>query len=86
MSKITPEMIPSFNEMMRNAESSVRIVKSNDSMDVYYIRLAEDPYIDDQNRTIFPSDSFYTELEMYFASIGIKKISYNNTRTAFWAY
>lgn len=85
MSKIEIHMIYQFNEMLQERESALRLTKSDQSRDVYYIQLKEDEFIS-KNALIQPNDEFYEMFENYFRSYGIEKISYNNTRTAFWAY
>lgn len=80
MNKITPQMIASFNEMMQDQESIIRIYKAGGNDYAYDIQTLKDRFIRDESM-IYPTKEYYEMLENYFKSYGID-LSFN---TIFWS-
>lgn len=81
--KITSEMVESFNEILQDHESIIRIYKSEHNKYSYEIKPMEDKFIKNSS-LVYPTDEFYNLLTGYFTgSHGIPLI-FNNTGTTFW--
>lgn len=86
--KITQEMVNEFNESLEMLQCSFRIKINYQYSDwevnpTCSIIPSNDMYIDS---TVFNmSKDFYTMLENFFETKGIKELAYNNTGSTFWA-
>lgn len=78
-------MIDHFNEKMKEAGSIIRLRFSPHVQGTVDIVLKQDDFI--KSFIINPDDKFYEVLEKFFEEkYGIRKLSYNNTKTSFWGY
>ena len=82
---ITQEMIYGVNEELENVNSIFRI-KQN-ARDSYCIELKPNDFVDNELLgQVYPNQKFYDFIEDVFKRWGVYSLSYNNTRTAFWAF